>query len=167
MSTAIQPVIKRFEEIQVVGLGTRFISASSPDTNNLTVIPKLWGDYLPRAGEIKARLSRFNIGVVVCLEERDQKAHPAEMLYVAGAQVAETSQIPPGMINLTVPAGNYAVFTHHGSVHEIGRTIGQIFGSWLPQSGLKLRSAPHLELYDERFKPAQAGSEFDLCIPVE
>jgi len=161
------PTIKTFDPFTVVGLSARFISAMSPDANNFAVIPKLWAEYLKRSGEIKSRLSPTEYGLVLCLDEKDNKSHPDEMLYIVGASVPETASTPPGMTRLTIPAGKYVVFVHKGPVQALGQTMKEIYVTWLPKSGMKIRNAPHLEIYDHRFKPASPDSEIDICVPVQ
>ena len=162
----MKPVIKKIKAMQVAGLGARFISATSPDTNNFQVIPQLWASYQERAGEIKSRVRPADLGVVICLEEKDKKSHPDEMLYLACTEVKDASPVPKGMTALTIPAGKYAVFTHKGPIENIGHTVNYIYGSWLPKSDKQLRDAPHLEIYDERFKPGHTNSQLDVCVPV-
>jgi AraC family transcriptional regulator len=46
------------------------------------------------------------------------------------------------------------------------QTMMYIYGTWLPSSGMKLRHAPDIEWYDERFKMNQPDSEVDVYIPI-
>lgn len=162
----MEPALKFVNEKKVIGMGTRFISALSPDRNNNTVIPYLWGKYNPRSQEIKARLGPVDMGIVICIEDEKEKSHPDECFYMACAEVKSTADIPQGMMAMTIPAGNYAVFTHKGTVDKISLTMKYIYGSWLPKSGKKLREAPEIEIYDQRFKPGSEDSEFDIYIPI-
>jgi AraC family transcriptional regulator len=161
----MQPVIKFVEEKKVIGMGTKFISTLSPDHNNERVIPALWGRYVPRSQEIKSRLGYTDLGV--CLREVGEKSHPDECFYMACAEVKSIDKIPEGMMAMTIPAGNYAVFTHKGLIEKLSFTMKYIYGSWLPKSGKKLRDAPDLEIYDLRFKPDSEESELDIYIPVQ
>jgi len=70
------------------------------------------------------------------------------------------------MERVNVPAGRYAVFTHVGSVQTLPATTDKVYREWLPASGLTMRDAPHLELYDNRFNPHSANSEMDILVPV-
>jgi AraC family transcriptional regulator len=162
----MQPVLKFVAEKKVMGVGTRFISARSPDHNNETKIPALWGRYLSRSGEIAQRLSPADLGVVICLDDKESKSHPDELFYLAGAEVAGDGNAPDGLTVLTIPAGEYAVFTHKGLLDKIGMTMNYIYGSWLPKSGQKLREAPEFEVYDQRFIPNSEQSELDIYIPI-
>ena len=163
----MQPVLKFENEKKVIGIGAKFISILSPDANNYAVIGGLWGKYLPRGGEIPSRVSRSDIGVVTCLTESGEKSHPNECFYLAGAEVKSADTVPPGMMAMTIPAGQYAVFTHKGRIDKLKMTMNYIYGSWLPKSGKKLRDAPEMELYDHRFKHDSDESELDIYIPIE
>lgn len=160
----MQPVFKMIDEKKVIGMGTKFISTLSPDNNNQTVIPALWGKYVPRGQEINSRISDADLGV--CFDPGKDKSHPDECFYIAGTEVKNTDQIPEGMMTMTVPAGRYAIFTHKGAIDKLRMTMKYIYGSWLPKSGEKLRDAPDLEIYDQRFKPDSENSELDIYIPV-
>ena len=161
----MQPVIRFFDEKKVVGMGTKFISILSPDHDNEKVIPALWGQYLPKSQAIQARVGWADLGV--CFDPGPEKSHPDECFYLAGAEVTSTADIPDGMMAMTIPAGKYAVFTHKGALDKLGFTMKYIYGSWLPKSGEKLRDAPDLEIYDQRFKPDSEDSELDICIPIQ
>lgn len=164
---SMEPVLKFVDEKKVIGIGMPFISALSPDRNNDTVIPHLWGKYHPRRLEIKSRLSDTDMGVVICVENSKEKTHADECYYLACTEVKSTDEIPKGMTAMIIPPGNYAVFTHRGSVEKVSHTMKYIYGSWLPKSGKKLREAPEIEIYDQRFNPGSKDSEFDICIPVQ
>lgn len=70
------------------------------------------------------------------------------------------------MTVMTIPSGTYAMFAHKCQVEKIGLTMKYIYGSWLPKSGMRLRDAPELEIYDQRFRPGSEDSEVDIYIPV-
>jgi predicted transcriptional regulator YdeE len=42
----MQPKFIHLPEMKMVGLGTKFISAQSPDKNNMKKIPELWGQFM-------------------------------------------------------------------------------------------------------------------------
>lgn len=162
----MKPVIKQFPRTQVIGLAAQFIAGVSPDTNNLQVIPPLWRAFLARIQEVPLPLAPERYGACLCLSDQVEKEHPDEMLYLAGVPVQAGATPPPDMVSLTVPAGNYAVFVHRGPVETIRHTLNYIYGSWLPKSGHTLRNAPHLEVYDHRFKLGAADSELDVYVPI-
>lgn len=159
----MQPVFKKLPEFKVIGIGEKFISILSPEKNNHIVIPKLWDRYIPRRNEIKSRVGLIDFGVCMPAENKN---HSDECFYMACAEVNDSEVVPVGMIAKTIPAGEYAVFTHKGFLNKLDHTMNYIYGAWLPKSGRKLREAPDLELYDSRFNPSSEKSEFDIYIPI-
>ena len=107
------------------------------------------------------------MGVCMGISNEQEKNHPDECSYMAATVVTDFDQIPENMTSRVLPAGNYAIFTHKGSVDKLGHTMNYIYGSWLPKSGHKLREAPDLEIYDKRFRPDSEDSELDIYIPIQ
>lgn len=161
----MEPVIKEMPQFFVVGYAEKFISILSPEKNNHIVIPKLWDLFLQQKDKIKLKSTDYDLGVCLPLGP-DEKKHPDECLYMAGTAVTDQTNIPTGMIGREIPAGTYAVFTHKGALDQLDHTMNYIYGAWLPKSGKKLREAPDLELYDQRFNPESSQSEFDIYIPI-
>lgn len=163
----MKPIIKNIEEIKMIGMKKKFISVLSTEKNNHIVIPELWDQYLKNENKIKYKKSSTRIGICMPLNDNEVKSHSDECLYLAGTEVTNIEDVPKDMVAQIVPAGNYAIFTHKGSLDQIGYTINYIYGSWLPKSGRKLREAPDLEVYDERFNFDSTNSEVDIYIPIE
>lgn len=162
----MKPVIRELDAMILVGLGTRFIAALSPDADNARVIPPLWQKFSSRREEIPGTLGFVDYGAVVMLSAAEKK-RPDELFYLAGAAVDAVDELPSGMQTVDVPAGTYAVFTHRGPIATFGATVARVYREWLPATGLAVRPAPHLEVYDERFDPMAANSELGLYIPIE
>lgn len=163
----LQPKFENFTERKVAGIGAKFISVMSPDHDNQVVIPKLWDEFFHCKEEIKDKQGQRAIGLIAAITPPEVKSHPYELFYMAGVEVLDLNNIPPGMTSKIVPAGNYAIFTHRGPIVKIGETMQYIYQTWLPQSGKKLRKAAELEFYDKRFNPTSDTSEMEICIPIE
>ncbi len=162
----MEPAFKRLAEKKVVGVKGTFISVLSPEKNNFVVIPALWQKYMPRKAEIKNGIAPIDFGV--CYEvPANERTRPDECYYMACKEVTSLDNIPEGMTGFIIPEGDYAVFTHIGALEKFEYTLNYIYGSWLPKSGKKLRHAPDLELYDQRFKLNSDDSEIDIYIPIE
>jgi len=166
MPFTMKPQFIESPEKTVVGLGSPFISILSPDRTNMTVIPRLWSEYLPRKQEIPHRLSSTDLGICTRLPDESKRTHPEELFYLAGAEVTQAGDIPAGMMTIQVPVGRYAVFTHQGQLDALEHTMRYIYREWLPASGCKLRPAPDIETYDHRFNPCSDQSEMGIWIPV-
>jgi AraC family transcriptional regulator len=162
----MEPKFIELPQKKVVGLGAKFVSILSPDKNNFNVIPALWGQFMSRIGELKNRSGQECFGLVEMLPEGEDKSHNDEMFYIACAAVSDFSVVPAGMIKRTIPPGKYVCFTHKGKLDRLEHTMNFVYGSWLPKSNVRLREAPHLELYDRRFIPDSNKSEFDILLPI-
>jgi len=162
----MQPVFKHLDEKKVVGVRGKFITITSPEKNNMEVIPKLWQNFMPRRNQVVDASTKANLGVSFPIPAKE-KPHPEEQYYIAGTEVKNFDHVPAGMDTLVIPAGDYAVFTHKGEINKIEQTMNYIYGIWLPSSGKKLRVAPDMEYYDERFKMNDPDSELDIYVPIE
>jgi len=160
------PTFIELPERKLVGLGARFITIMSPDKTNASVIPNLWHQFVQRQAEITNQVVGASYGLVEMLpaSENPQKG---EMFYIAGMEVPDLSVVPAGMLSRTIPAGRYAKFTHKGKLDGLGKTMGYIFGVWMPSGAAQRRSGPEIEVYDKRFIINSDASEFDILIPVK
>jgi AraC family transcriptional regulator len=158
------PEIRPHGELTLVGYGTRFTSALSPDADNTTVIPALWERFVAAERQIGDRTEDGLFGA--CLPLEAEAAAADQFHYVAGAPVRPDASVPDGMEKHTIPAAMYAVFTHEGPVSGIGETMARIYRDWLPESGRRHGDGPELEYYDERFTNGP-DSVMEIWIPVE
>ena len=46
-----------------------------------------------------------------------------------------------------LPAGDYAVFSHHGSSADRRRTYDLVYGRWLPEQRRQAADEPAIEVY--------------------
>lgn len=161
----MKPQIKEIEQITAIGMEVVFISMASPDFNGTEIITPLWQNFNARRSEIKNLAGNRSFGVTFPFwQGKTKKEH--EMVYVACVEVENKDSVPQDMLAIDVPKGKYAVFTHKGKVDKIYEMFKNIYSIWMPQAGLAMRDAPHLEIYDERFIWDSENSEFDICVPV-
>jgi AraC family transcriptional regulator len=90
-----------------------------------------------------------------------------EFEYVAGLEVSQVADVPDGMVVREVPAAQYAVFTHLGSLEKLPATYEYINRTWIPQSGYRLIEGLDFELYDEDFKDFAPDSKFYIYVPIK
>jgi AraC family transcriptional regulator len=91
--------------------------------------------------------------------------------YLAGLPVSRLEEIPIELVGKTLPASEYAVFTHKGPLvgktNTVKDTYAYAYGTWLPKSPYVNPHAYDFEYYDERFKGNDnPESEIDICIPI-
>ena len=145
----------------VVGIERPFISALSPKRNNHIVIPQLWQDFSERIESIPHRANDLLFGAISCDEGEDGRCR-----YLACVEVTSADEIPMGMISRELAGGRFAVFTHKGPMQRFDRTVGYVYGSWLPRSGQQLRDASEIEIYGEKFDPVSSESEMEYALPI-
>jgi AraC family transcriptional regulator len=151
----------------VVGQVVTFISALSPDRNNSRVLPVLWQDFNKRAQELSPAKDSIYLGICQPLPANIRRIQRHNCFYLAGMEVKAIGTIPAGMCALTIPAGWYASFIHHGPAQTINHTMRYIYGSWLPKCGLELREAPEVELYAPTFRPEAEDSQIEVQIRIQ
>lgn len=155
------PTIEKLPTRLVVGIERPFISALSPKRNNHIVIPQLWQDFSERIASIPHRANDLLFGAISCDEGEDGRCR-----YLACVEVTSVNDVPEGMLSRELAGGRFAVFTHKGPMTRFDRTVGYVYGSWLPRSGHQLRDAPEIEIYGDKFDPTSAGSEMEYALPI-
>ena len=132
------------------------------DEQTRVQIPQLWQRLAPSLGSIPGQKGAVTYGVSVPLP-----GDTFRFRYVAGAEVDE---LPGGdWAGIEVPAAEYVVFEHHGSLAGLHQTIDYAFRTWLPGSDYVNAGTADFERYDDRFDPMAtdgAGSMLELWIPV-
>jgi AraC family transcriptional regulator len=159
------PQILQKPVMTIVGLETPFIHGLSPETNNFKVIPPLWDAFCKRMEEVPGRIGHASYGIIYSRPE-EQRSHPHELQYIAGAQVRSGTAVPDGMVSRTIPAGTFAVFLHRGPIQKIGETCYEIYRVWLPQSKWQHADIADVEVYDEQFDCEGENSELEYWISV-
>lgn len=154
----MEPRITQRDNFTVIGLKCR-------TTLQNNVIPKLWDDFGKRMEEIKnASGNRACFGI--CFYEAGDAPGGQYFSYLASLEVTDASQLPEGMVAREIPAAEYAVFEHRGSLETLQQTYRFIYSDWLVNSGYKMVGSQDFELYDQRFKFGQPDSVMEIWIPI-
>jgi AraC family transcriptional regulator len=156
----MEPRIVTRDAERVIGMGGAFEQGAHQ------AIGKLWDRFLPRKEEID---NSRPYAVGLCTPKHPDIATNAadQFVYIAGVPVADSTPAPKGMVACELTGGRYAVFTHKGPIADISHTLNYIWGTWLAKGEYEHRDAPDFELYDDRFNPDSADSEFDFYIPIK
>ncbi|MDB6095243.1 MAG: rob [Verrucomicrobia bacterium] len=163
----MKPAIIHLPAFTLVGPHAHFISAMSPDANNLKIIPPLYQQLFARKAEMPPPLDRFSYGACRSLPPSERNRED-ELEYMAGISVAPQANAPTGMGKWTVPAASYAHFIHRGPISQLTETISYAHASWLPRSGFQSpNGACEIERYDDRFKDGGEDSEMDYLLPIK
>ncbi len=165
----LEPTILDLPAFAIAGLSARFIAATSPDSNNMQVIPPLWGQFMARQGEVRSLGCAPEAGTFWaacrCLPPED-RTREDELEYIAGVKIAGDPPLPADMVRWEIPARTFARFTHRGRIENFGETLGYIYGAWLPRSAYVPTMEVELELYDERFDINSDDSEIDYYVGI-
>lgn len=139
------------------------------DGQNNKDIPHFWQQYLQKKlGCTIPNPINQNQELGICTN-----FHPetGEFIYVIGMEVKKGTQAPEGMVYVSFPELEYAVFTTPKSDEKsfsssIQSTWNYIFTEWFPQSGYEHDGKVEFELYDERCYGLE-NKEIDIYIPVK
>ena len=103
---ALTPKVIPQAEFFIVGIEARTTAAK--ETSDQGVIPQQWQKFMQEATLEKIPNKADQKVYVVYTDFADKRQ--GEYSVVIGARVSDKSQVPPGMVLKTVPAGTYAVF---------------------------------------------------------
>jgi AraC family transcriptional regulator len=123
-----------------------------------------WQRFMPHIGRVPGQVGRATYGVVF-----DSLKHKHSFGYLVGVEVVPNASLPENFGHLEIPAHRYAVFVHDSHVSAIPRTMGAIFGEWLPQSGHEHAAdgADFFERYSEAFDPRTGTGGVEIWLPIE
>ena len=147
------PRFETMEARQIVGLTARY----SFETNG--GIPSQWVDFITRAETAGLPLSGQSFGAC------HDMAEDGTISYLAGVE-ATGGKVPAGFERITIPAGRYAVFTHHGPAATLRDTVAAIWNSYLPQADFRTTGAPDFELYPAGYDPTDPNGRVEVWVPV-
>ena len=119
-------------------------------------IPQLWGQFLPRAHEIKDKSA---VAYGVCGDVDDN----GRFHYMAGYG-SDHPDIPEGMARWDIPEQTYAVFPC--TLDTISETYQFIFEKWLPQVNYQPAGTPDFEFYPEAFDP-ETSKDMAVYMPIK
>ncbi len=127
----------------------------------------LWRSFQPRRNEILHRVSDELISLQNYSSRVVSEFFRPDFTFEkwAAAEVSSFNDLPEGYEKLEIPAGNYAVFIHHGDASKAEQTFRYIFEKWLPESGFELDDRPHFEILGAKYKNNDPESEEEVWIP--
>ncbi|CAB3790856.1 GyrI-like domain-containing protein [Pararobbsia alpina] len=147
----------RFEhgpERKIAGFGERYRHGA------VEGIPGLWYRFAPLIGKVPHQAGSVTYGVCYGGDE-------TSFDYLAGVEVSSHVGLDETFRTVTLPATEYAVFTHRGHVSGIHQTFEMIWGRWLPESGRQFAQSPMFERYGEAFDPATSSGDVEIWCPLQ
>ena len=149
----MEPKIVYLPAFTVVGMHYR-------GTNQEDEIPQMWGQFVPRIGEIQYRADNgATYGVMYGYDEAS-----GAFDYVASLQVTQAANLPPQMVAVELPAAQYAAVDC--TLPIVGQTYREL-QAWIAASEHARAGTPDFELYPPSFNPGDPGSIMSIYIPIE
>jgi len=157
MEETIAALNPRFEE-----RGVFFVVGPSERYNHSEIagIPAQWQRFVPHIGKIPGQVGWTTYGVCHNFDGA------GNFDYICGVEVSGDSPVPEGLMQLSVDAQKYAVFTHRDHISQIGKTWDAIYNSWPKMSGHALVQAPQFESYGPDFNPRAGTGVVEIWIPI-
>ena len=133
----------------------------TPETNEKC--PALWGNFMQRAKHLDENEDLACLGVCSMIEDS------STFMYMPGYASKDKQDNPEKFDELEIEACKYAIFTHKGSVMNLGNSYDYIYNEWFPNSDYEaLKSHEEFELYGDRFNfDDPENSEVDIYIPIK
>ena len=146
---------------KLVGVKTSIFTIFNSEKHDAKAIPSAWREFFSKAKDTELAKSEFFYGASIPSMSMDEP-----MDYFAGAIVSANAQVPIGFESIEIPAGNYLEVVHTGPISNIADTYMHGYMEALPASGLQMRPAPHLEIYNPTKDPMAADYEMVIAIPI-
>lgn len=160
-NVSLVPDIYTQENMQLVGLRTRFYSVDSEKNNIAQTLPVLWEAFLARLNEISHCVPGICYGIVNQIsDDTDQ------LEYYAAIEVSRIDSLPEGMVSFDLASSQYARFTHKGPIQDMNNTVNYIYSSWLLDSSRRHTLGPDIEIYGDQYHPSSEDSIIHYAIPV-
>lgn len=153
---------KSHPERLICGAPTDLYSIMISDLYDPTAIPNAWKKFWSEFPKSDMPEGHQAFGVVTPIDGTSGKLH-----YVAGVEVSVGYVAPEGFELTTIPAGNYLEVVHVGNIESLAPSYGEAYGAVFPSSGLEMREAPHIELYNASLNPMADDYEMGILIPVK
>jgi len=156
-----EPRLVTIEDFWAAGLS---VSTSVEENMADSVIPKLWGRFMPYMEKGIEGRTADDVSYGICDGDGEQ------FTYLAGVPVGEETAAPKDLAKKRVPGGAFAVFTHQGELGEdkladLYLTMQYIYNQWLPESEYEY----DLDRVDfEKYGPAFYAEppEMEIWIPI-
>ncbi|NEM96595.1 GyrI-like domain-containing protein [Pontibacter burrus] len=152
-------------------IGAKKLAGLRAETTLATDNPAaLWQEFMPRRKELTTIVGNELYAVQVYDAGFVKGKFTADSIFQkwAAVEVSGSGELPDGMEQLIVPAGDYAVFIHKGPASDFVKTANYIYRQWLPNSNYLLDDRPHLQVMCEKYLGhTNPDSEEEVWVPVK
>ena len=146
---------------KIIGIETAIFTIMNQEKYDPKAIPSAWQEFFGKYQQSDLPKESTFYGVTIPNGTMD-----IPMKYMAGLLVKEESSIPAGMTSLDFPGGNYWLGLHKGPITELANTYKHIYIKEFAETGLEMRPAPHIEIYNSQLNPMDDDYELSIGIPI-
>lgn len=149
------PRFEKMPAILITGIAARY------NMSKIEGVGQHWHRFSERVGFVPERVGRACYGVY-------RHFDGSGFEYITGVEISGHSAAPEDFVTVALKEQLYAVFSHEGSIADIGNTHFTIWNQWLPESGRDtMPDGSVFEKYDERFDPATGTGLVEIWMPVK
>jgi AraC family transcriptional regulator len=157
-----RPAIK-LEQPRLENVGElHFVAMSEPCRYGETQhIPSQWQRFMsgPYAA-IEHKTNSIPVGISAVAGD------DGDLEYACAAEVSRFGVIPQGLIKITLPPSQYAVFTHDDHITSMHETYAVIWNDWFPVSGKSPAETPIFERHNSTFDTRTGYGGVTIWIPL-
>ena len=156
----LKAIIKHKDAFRVVGITCQ----NTMKNNN---IPALWTEFNRQICSKVSESLKPGVALGICYyTDCSVMNEDTPFTYLAGVEYPADKDCPAVSEYRDVPASDYAVFEHHGSLDTLSETYNGIYNNWLPNSAYDRNQTDDFELYDQRFRFGESNSVMEIWIPI-
>jgi AraC family transcriptional regulator len=155
--TLAPPLVEDRPAQRIAGLTSHFTFA------NMDTIPHLWARFGPYLPEMRQDGPPAAFGISGPMPEGSDGFD-----YFAGAPLPKGGELLPGLVEMTLPAGTYARFTHEGHISTIRATCGVVYETGLPALGRDADTTwfSFAEYYGPDFEPSTGFGTVEIWVKL-
>lgn len=156
----MEPQIKSTEKKYFIGMS---IEMSLIDNKTF----QLFSTFMPRKKEISDQKSNDIYDLIIYPKDYFLSFNPTTYFKKhALVEVSNLKSVPQGMITITLPKGQYAVFTVKGHIPN-QEVFQYIYSSWLPKSKFQVDDRPHFDILSEKIQQKAPDAEQEIWVPIK
>jgi len=151
-----EPSIVTRPKMLVVGQANHFVGKELS-------LKEVWSGFKPEMDQVPNRVGKLGFGIYEAYYEDGKEVG---FTYWCAVEVANFDDVPERFQAREISEQSYALFTHHGPLPELYKTMKYIWGSWLPKSKYEYAPSPELEIYPANYMATEQDAQLQLYIPV-
>jgi predicted transcriptional regulator YdeE len=151
------PVLERVEPFFLAGWSIRV-------SEQTDAVGRLWARFAARAPSVPRLLSPPRFRQLASWTEESEDG----IDIMVAVEVTDLSQLPIDLVGKSVPGCACLVFTHHGSMANVGESYRSIYQVWLARSDRRPTMPFNFERYfEDAPDPFSDSYSMQICVPVQ